>query len=201
MTDDDVLPIRPDGENDAALAARVARHYRATAAPAPGMAARCTTFVLDRSTRSVARGSGFRRSYVLAGIAAAAAVLLISVSRGNGAHAPVAPAVASAPDASPIGSTTLVDNGSAIKFELRLPKGTAKVAVVGDFNGWDTTATPMAQAKDQGAWSAKVTLLPGRHIYAYIVNGTRWIVDPLAPQIADNDFGPANAVVIEGGTK
>ena len=59
-------------------------------------------------------------------------------------------------------------------------------------------ATPMARRASDGSWSADVPLAPGRHVYAFVVDGKRWIVDPLAPQAPDDGFGPTNAVVIEG---
>ena len=195
MTDDNVIPLDGgDAPDDPVLAERIARHYLATPAAAPNMAALCARNVLKqaapRSPLGVPRHWGI-------GIAAIAAVLLITFTvRSSDRQDAVGP-----PDSAPVATLTRVDNGSAIQFELRLPSGAAKVAVVGDFNGWDTTATPMQKSRSNGEWSAKITLLPGRHVYAYIVNGEKWVVDPLAPQVSDADYGPANAVVVEGGTK
>ena len=59
----------------------------------------------------------------------------------------------------------------------------------------------MARRASDGRWSANVPLTPGRHTYAFVVDGTRWLVDPLAPRVPDDGFGPANAVVIEGAPK
>ena len=47
-------------------------------------------------------------------------------------------------------------------------------------------------------WSARIPLEPGRHEYAFVVDGQRWVIDPLAPQVPDAGFGPTNAVVIDG---
>jgi hypothetical protein len=39
-----------------------------------------------------------------------------------------------------------------------------------------------------------VALTPGRHEYAFIVNGTRWVADPLAVKTSD-DFGTESSVI------
>jgi 1,4-alpha-glucan branching enzyme len=70
------------------------------------------------------------------------------------------------------------------------------VALVGDFNDWDATATPLRSAS--GAWSVAVRLVPGRHSYAFVLDGVRWIADPLAPPAPDDDFGSPGSVVTVG---
>ena len=88
-----------------------------------------------------------------------------------------------------MGATTA--SGDAVRFDLMLPNAVQEVALVGDFNGWDEHATPMVRRRDDGAWSAKVPLSPGRHVYAFVIDGRRWLVDPLAPQVPDGGYGPA----------
>jgi 1,4-alpha-glucan branching enzyme len=68
------------------------------------------------------------------------------------------------------------------------------VSLVGDFNDWNVTATPLTL--ENGAWVATMSLLPGRHVYAFVVNGEKWIADPRAPQATDNDFGRPGSVII-----
>jgi hypothetical protein len=36
-------------------------------------------------------------------------------------------------------------------------------------------------------------------VYGFVVDGSRWIPDPAAPQSDDGDFGSANSVVYVGG--
>ena len=82
-----------------------------------------------------------------------------------------------------------------------LPDTTAhQVAVVGDFNHWDVHATPLAKPKGHG-WRIAVPLSPGRHVYAFVVDGTRWVLDPAAPKALDDDYGTPNSVVtvVPGG--
>src|SRR5690606_29149601 len=78
------------------------------------------------------------------------------------------------------------------------PAEVRQVALVGDFNGWDSDSTVMRRSSADGAWSTKVPLGPGVHNYAFVVDGQRWLVDPMAPQVPDRGFGPANAVVVVG---
>lgn len=68
------------------------------------------------------------------------------------------------------------------------------VSLVGDFNDWNVTATPLTL--ENGAWVATMPLLPGRHVYAFVVNGETWIADPRAPQATDSDFGRPGSVII-----
>lgn len=70
------------------------------------------------------------------------------------------------------------------------------VAVVGDFNGWDPTATPMVRMGARGPWSATVLAKPGRHTYAFLVDGTTLVADPLAPTVTNTDFGGDASVMM-----
>lgn len=98
------------------------------------------------------------------------------------------PAAQSAP---PGGGPTLT------QFVLIAP-GASAVTVVGDFNDWSMTATPLERAEGDGVWSVTVPLGPGRYRYAFVVNGTTWRNDPEAPA-ADDEFGRSNSVVTVGG--
>jgi hypothetical protein len=203
MTDDKIFPIDENVPDDLGLKARMVEAYRLTPASDSGAVARCIHFVLDRAANeSRPAASAFSRRKWMIGTAAIAAALLLSVTLRS--RTPVAEQGATnavdLANTAPVGGTTSVAGG--VQFDLRLPKGlAANVSVVGDFNGWDASATPMVKGSANGEWSAKVPLLPGRHVYAYVVNGKQWVVDPLAPQIPDVGYGPANAVVVEEDAK
>lgn len=83
-----------------------------------------------------------------------------------------------------------------IKFVLIAPQA-ARVAVVGDFNGWDISATP-AKRQPDGTWSTFVSLPPGRHVYSFVVDD-QFISDPDAPRAPDDGFGQNNSVIVVGG--
>jgi 1,4-alpha-glucan branching enzyme len=72
----------------------------------------------------------------------------------------------------------------------------ARVALVGDFNGWSQTATPLEPGTVAGTWSVTLPLSAGRHVYAFVVDGTKWMPDPRAQRTEDLDFGRANSVLI-----
>jgi hypothetical protein len=72
---------------------------------------------------------------------------------------------------------------------------TAKsVAVVGSFNGWDTSKNVLTRSAN-GVWQTNVMLAPGRYEYQIVVDG-KWIADPGAEQTASSEFGAANSVLI-----
>lgn len=84
-----------------------------------------------------------------------------------------------------------------VRFVLAAP-GARTVTLVGDFNAWAKEATPLATAAVPGVWTVSVPLRPGRHEYAFIVDGERWVVDPLAAVVTD-DFGTESSVVTVAG--
>ena len=84
-----------------------------------------------------------------------------------------------------------------IKFVLVAPQA-AKVALVGDFNGWDADATP-AERQSDGSWTTFVQLFPGRHVYAFVLDGKIFMNDPAAPIAPDDGFGQKNSVVVVKG--
>jgi hypothetical protein len=86
-----------------------------------------------------------------------------------------------------------------VGFTLQLTDGTARhVSLAGDFNGWNTAALPMLRDASAGVWRIRITLPPGRHTYSYVIDGTRWVIDPLAPRTNDGELGPTNVITIAG---
>jgi hypothetical protein len=83
-----------------------------------------------------------------------------------------------------------------VKFVLIAPEA-ARVSVVGDFNGWDSGATPAVRQSD-GTWATFVPLRPGRHVYSFVVDG-QFIPDPSAPMAPDDGFGQNNSVLLVRG--
>ena len=70
----------------------------------------------------------------------------------------------------------------------------SSVELVGDFNEWIRGSTALKLSGAPGVWAVSVALTPGRHEYAFIVNGTRWVADPLAVKTSD-DFGTESSVI------
>jgi hypothetical protein len=83
--------------------------------------------------------------------------------------------------------------GTAVQFALPVPAA-HEVVIVGDFNHWDTHATPLRRMTN-GTWQTTVRLKPGAHVYSFVVDGTRWVPDPAAPLAPGTDFGAPNSLV------
>ena len=88
------------------------------------------------------------------------------------------------------------DTVQLVRFVF-VDSGASSVALVGDFNEWTRGATELKPSGAPGVWSVSVQLTPGRHEYAFIVNGTRWVADPLAVKSSD-DFGTESSVIRVG---
>ncbi len=84
-----------------------------------------------------------------------------------------------------------------VQFVVTAP-GASHVALVGDFNDWDSAATPLRPVANGEVWAVTVPLAPGRHEYAFVVDGSRWMPDPAAPRSQGADFGQPNSVVTVG---
>jgi 1,4-alpha-glucan branching enzyme len=70
------------------------------------------------------------------------------------------------------------------------------VYLVGDFNDWDQTATPMKRLK-KGSYKTSLNLDPGQEYrFRYLVNGEQWCNDWHADAYIPNDFGIDNCVVV-----
>lgn len=76
--------------------------------------------------------------------------------------------------------------------------GVSSVAVAGSFNSWNATANPLADADQDGVWSAEVEIPAGRIEYKYVVNGDQWFTDEFASETSDDGFGGKNAIVVVG---
>jgi len=76
-------------------------------------------------------------------------------------------------------------------------EGAAKVSVVGDFNNWNRTATPMRKAAE-GGFEASVKLDAGKEYhFRYLFDDQRWDNDWHADKYAQSPFRDAeNSVVI-----
>jgi hypothetical protein len=142
------------------------------------------------------RRSRWRSPWTAVAVAAAiivAAVLLLrrdspleAPTRLAGSRAETAPGATFASGAAPARSEEL--------FSITAP-GAARVSLVGDFNQWDAGVTPLEPVGDGQTWAVELALPPGRHVYAFVVDG-KIVPDPAAPRAADDDFGVPNSVAI-----
>jgi hypothetical protein len=83
------------------------------------------------------------------------------------------------------------------QFVLDAPSA-SRVALIGDFNAWNANETPLVRDTSSGIWTVTVRLAPGRHVYAFMVDGATWMLDPRAPTAQDPEFGTPSSVVLVG---
>ena len=87
------------------------------------------------------------------------------------------------------------DGNRGVAFGVWAPQAEG-VAVVGDFNGWDPSAAPMQRFGVDGPWTASVLVRPGRHTYAFLVDGTTLVADPRAARAKSVDYGGDASVMM-----
>ncbi len=72
------------------------------------------------------------------------------------------------------------------------------VSVVGDFNEWDASRARMTRASDGDLWSITMPVIPGRHLYGFMVNDSAFVLDPHAQTARDPDLGTETSVIVVG---
>ena len=137
----------------------------------------------------------------VAGVAVAAGLVGIGVLFGLDLASPRGGAseVAVQPLGAGLDSSSRKVLRDGVKFVLVAPQA-VRVSLVGDFNNWDPTATPLERTPTGGTWSVTVPLSAGRHEYSFVVDGKQWIPDPSAPLAPVDGLGAPNSVVLVGGS-
>jgi hypothetical protein len=155
-------------------------------------AIRTSHLTVVRGERAHAAPGG-RRVLVPAfvGLAAAAALTIMVVRAGN---QPSVPEMAEAPtpftQVANLGEEKMLLQDEQISFFLPNAKS---VEVMGAFNDWDASRSPMVRQKD-GTWTITLRVLPGSYEYQFLVDGKTRMTDPAAPA-TDSEFGEANSVL------
>lgn len=196
MTDDDLGALDPNVQwivaearrpvvVDAAARARLLAAVRA--APRPERPSRFRAWLLEPRQLALPPLAALAAAAGLVGIGVIAGLLLNRDGRPSIERGPIAVVDSQLPD---------THRTRVVKFVLIAPQA-ARVAVVGDFNGWDISATP-AKRQPDGTWSTFVSLPPGRHVYSFVVDD-QFISDPEAPRAPDDGFGQNNSVIVVGG--
>jgi len=90
-----------------------------------------------------------------------------------------------------------VDTVHVVRFVLTAPRASS-VTMVGDFNNWDSAVTPLHRTGVEGTWTVSVTLPPGAHQYAFVVDGKSWMTDPASTTMVSDDFGTLTSVIAVG---
>ncbi len=76
--------------------------------------------------------------------------------------------------------------------------GARSVEVVGSFNDWSRGMLHLNDDDGDGVWHGAAVLPAGPHEYMFVVDGERWVPDPLAGRYVDDGFGAGqqNSVLI-----
>lgn len=69
------------------------------------------------------------------------------------------------------------------------------VAVAGDFSQWEPISLSPRIVNGKTVWTGLVRVHRGEHEYQYVIDGEKWVTDPLAPVKRDDGFGAENAVL------
>jgi 1,4-alpha-glucan branching enzyme len=69
---------------------------------------------------------------------------------------------------------------------------------VGSFNDWSRGMLHLNDDDGDGVWHGAAVLPAGQHEYMFVVDGERWVPDPLAGRYVDDGFGAGqqNSVLI-----
>lgn len=87
------------------------------------------------------------------------------------------------------------DGRCMVEFRLSATVGAAQAWVVGDFNDWSLSDTPMRRHHD-GAFSATVALAPARsYRFRYYLGNGEWENDWGADDYVPNEFGGSDSVI------
>ncbi len=81
--------------------------------------------------------------------------------------------------------------------DKELAKNAGKAFLAGEFNGWETGATPMKRQKN-GKFVVTLDLETGREYqFRYFMDDGQWVSDPAADKFAFSPFGDCdNSVVV-----
>ena len=83
---------------------------------------------------------------------------------------------------------------TSVTFSIPVPLKAETITVVGDFNGWSHTATPLRKNLD--GWSITMELPTGKQYeYRYLADGETWLNDWAADLYLPNELGGDNSVV------
>lgn len=81
-------------------------------------------------------------------------------------------------------------------FELPSNMWAERVNLVGSFNDWDTTATPMRRNRSDANWKTSLELDVGkRYRFRYLVDGEEWLNDWHADDHTENPYGSYDSIV------
>jgi 1,4-alpha-glucan branching enzyme len=88
--------------------------------------------------------------------------------------------------------------GNQVRVTFTLPSNmwAERVNLVGEFNDWDTAATPMKRNRSDANWKVSIDLKAGRaYKFRYLIDGREWLNDWHADDHEENPYGSYDSVV------
>ena len=83
-----------------------------------------------------------------------------------------------------------------VTFELPSTMWAERVNLVGEFNDWDTLATPMTHNRSDANWKVTIELQGGkRYGFRYLLDGKEWLDDWHADDYVENPYGSYDSIV------
>jgi hypothetical protein len=74
--------------------------------------------------------------------------------------------------------------------------GARSVAVVGDWNGWETDSQHLVDSDGDGVWEIRFSVERDREYqYQFVVDDERWVHDPRSSLLVDDGFGGVNSIL------
>jgi hypothetical protein len=133
-------------------------------------------------------------------VGGAMAVAVVAILAVAGLMQLVPARLVEVPFSSPSAQPVSLESASTTYVRMVLVQpGASSVSVAGDFNGWNPDRTNMKRS-DGGVWTTTIRLKPGRYQYMFVIDGKRWLADPLAAEDTGDGFGSKNAVLDVGTT-
>lgn len=110
---------------------------------------------------------------------------------------PAAPTASVGESETPTRTATASESGSATVWTrfVFTSSEAESVAVAGDFSQWEPIPLTPRRVRGQTLWTGLVPVERGEHEYQFVIDGTKWVTDPLAPVKRDDGFGAKNAVL------
>ena len=97
------------------------------------------------------------------------------------------------------GTGSFINAGGApeevwVRFAVQAQEA-RQVALVGDFNSWGAREIRLHNTGGRGVWHALLPLRPGVYQYMFVVDGEKWIPDPMGSGMVDDGFGRQNSLI------
>jgi hypothetical protein len=93
----------------------------------------------------------------------------------------------------PLESPRLLGGGE-VEFSLQMQSGEI-VTIAGDFNGYDPFILRLKETRP-GIYSVRLKLLPGRHLYYYVVDGVSFVDPRNGSMVLDADWRRLSLVTV-----